>query len=201
MRARPLVCTLLLVAMTPVNAGHGFMNSFGDVEWFPDPGITPNEWTYRLDRADEQLALMRASGENKFSLPLEYAEEKLSEASAMIKAKDPAAARIALDYYDDYITRANVALESSSGAEQAALRSRFIDAVLEHIYLITVDYVDMPLKDRTMLSKFFETGILRYEAARDKLPKAARDALFFKEEEVRWSIEMTRQADAQGIVN
>ena len=40
-----------------VYAGHGFMNSFEDVEWLPEPGTTPDQIGYRLDNWHEQASL------------------------------------------------------------------------------------------------------------------------------------------------
>ena len=41
-------------------AGHGFMSSFGNIEWLPEPGETPDSAWYTLDGWEEESQLWRA---------------------------------------------------------------------------------------------------------------------------------------------
>lgn len=186
-----------------VHAGHGFMNAFADVEWLPDPGYTPDQAVYPLDRMGEQTELALVdSGDDAMARCLEFAREKLAEASAMIKAGDADSASLAVRLYDDYIGRAAASVEVEPVLEVSRRRQRYVNALLEHVYIMSVDYLDMPLGiRRTALSPLFATAMQHFEAQRAMLSKGEQDALFFKEEEIRWSLEMTDRADEQGITN
>ena len=59
----------------------------------------------------------------------------------------------------------------------------------------------MPLGVRTILSPLFSNAMADYERHSAKLPKSEKDVLFFKEEEVYWSLEMLSRADDQRITN
>lgn len=194
-----VVCTL---AITASHAGHGLMNSFADVEWLPDPGVTPDQLAYPLDRIGENAELQFArSADRKISLCLEFAREKLAETSVMIKAHDARAASFAMRLYGDYIERAAGIVDGAQASSTSERRHRFINAVLEHLYIMSVDYLDMPLGIRTMLSPLFATTMQHYETQSARLTKGERNALFFKEEEIRWSLEMAQRADEQKITN
>lgn len=197
------VLAACLAACAAAQAGHGFMNSFGDIEWLPEPGTTPDDFAYSFDRIGEraELALAGSSAES-LALCLEFAREKLAEISAMVKADDAQAAAVAVAHYRDYVERAAAAVAALPPAQLAEHRARYINALLEHVYIMSVDYVDMPLGIRQRsLSPLFEAAMRQFEAQRAALSKDEREALFFKEEEIRWSLEMTQQADEQKIVN
>ncbi|MDP6182377.1 MAG: DUF5667 domain-containing protein [Gammaproteobacteria bacterium] len=201
--ARLAVFVLSLLAAVAAQAGHGLMNSFGDVEWLPDPGTTPDQLTYPLDRIGERAELALAeSGEEALSLCLEFAREKLAEISAMVRAGEGQAAAAATAHYRGYLDRAAAAVEASPGTELSALRHRYVNALLEHVYIMSIDYMDMPLKIReSALAPLFATAMAHFKAQRAALSKGEKDALFFKEEEIRWSLEMAKRADEQGIKN
>lgn len=199
-RAVGAVC--LLVA-TGSHGGHGFMNSFADVEWLPEPGTTPDAWSYAFDRLQERATLVLAqSDEEVMTLAFEFAREKLAEASAMMRAGDAPAATRSLAHYEDYIGQAAAVVAAVPPGEDGEFRSRFIKAVLEHVYVMCVDYVDLPLGIRaTVLAPFFAATMDHFAAQRAALSKGEQDALFFREEEIRWSLEMVEQADIQKITN
>ncbi len=54
-----LLCFLLLVPGAAL-AGHGFMSAFGNIEWLPEPGRTPDSPWYRLDAWQEEGKLLLA---------------------------------------------------------------------------------------------------------------------------------------------
>ena len=202
MKARLLACIVCTLAITASHAGHGLMNSFADVEWLPDPGVTPDQIAYLFDRIDESTELQFAgSPDEKIALCLEFAREKLAETSAMIKDHEGDAASFAMRLYGDYLARVSAIVEGADPSRAAERRHRFINALLEHIYIMSVDYLDMPLEIRTRLSPLFGTAMRHYEAHSGRLPKGEKEAFFFKEEEIRWSLEMTQQADKQRITN
>ena len=184
------------------HAGHGLMNSFGDVEWLPDPGATPDQIAYPLDRMRERFELeLAGSAGAEMTLCLKFAREKLAEASAMVKAGDTDAATVAIEGYGAYIERAAEIVESRLKERVATRRHQFVTALLEHVYIMSVDYLDMPLGIRTVVSTVFTTAMAQYTATSSKLPKREKERLFFKEDEVQWSLEMIRQADLQHITN
>ncbi|MCZ6666339.1 MAG: DUF5667 domain-containing protein [Gammaproteobacteria bacterium] len=202
MKAELLAFVVSLLAITASHAGHGLMNSFADVEWLPDPGVTPDQITYLFDRIDESTELQfAASPDTEIALCLEFAREKLAETSAMIKALNADAASLAMQLYSDYVERVSAIIEGPQTSLTAERRHRFINALLEHVYIMSVDYLDMPLEIRTRLSPLFATAMRHYEAQSALLSKGEKDAFFFKEEEIRWSLEMTQQADKQRITN
>ena len=183
-------------------AGHGLMNSFGGIDWLPDPGATPNQFVYRIDLMDEGVALRLArSRDEELALYLGFAREKLAEASAMIKGGDATSATVAIDVYRDYIERAAATIGDDPADAAPDCQHRFITALLEHIYIMSLEYLDMPLEIRAAVSPVFTSTMDHYDAQSAKLSKREKDALFFKEEEVRWSLEMIRQADLQRITN
>lgn len=182
-------------------AGHGFMNAFADVEWLPEPGYVPGDWQYPLERLGEraELALAEAGAES-LALALALAKEKLAEASTLVKTGRGAQASRALGYYEGYLEAAAAQVATDAGADEE-LRARYLAALLEHLYILSIDYLDMPLGTREVLLPAMDATFARYEAAAAALPRAAKEAQFFKEEEIRWSLEMARQADVQGITN
>ena len=156
-----------------------------------------------LDVWAEQCHLWLADhGDDSTELAIRYAKEKLAEASVTLKASAAAAAGTALEYHLQYIRHAERAMQRRATAADPTLRYAFINGVLEHIYIASVDYVDLPLDIRAaQLESWFDTLLEAFTRQRAALSDADREALFFKEEEVRWSVEMTRQADAQRITN
>ena len=192
---------LALVSQQP-NAGHGFMNSFSEVQWFPDPGTLPSEMAYHLDMLQEQFKLsITSTPSEKISLVLELALEKLSEASTEIKRGLVESTLLALNNYERYMDLAESLVTDGDPDKRQIDSPEIIQKQFEHAYLIGVDYTDMPLGSREMFADFFAKNLARHEKLKTMLDKKAIDSLFFKEEEIRWSIEMTKQADLQKITN
>ena len=132
MKARLLACVVCTLAITASHAGHGLMNSFADVEWLPDPGVTPDQIAYLFDRIDERAELQFAtSPDAEITLCLEFAREKLAETSAMIKALESEAASFAMRLYGDYVERVSAIVEGAPTSQAAERRLRFINALLE----------------------------------------------------------------------
>lgn len=199
---RHALAALLVVVCANAQAGHGFMNAFADVEWLPEPGTLPGDWRYPLERLAERAELaLAAPGEARFALALAFAKEKLAEASAELAAGDAEAARAALAHWGAYVDAAAETVEAESDEAAGDRRQRLLDALLEHAYIMSIDYVDQPLGTRAVMLPMLDGAVERYERHAAALPRTAKEAMFFKEEEIRWSVEMARQADAQGITN
>ncbi|MEQ8230537.1 MAG: DUF5667 domain-containing protein [Gammaproteobacteria bacterium] len=193
MATRTALLVVLLVTGT-AHAGHGLMNAFADIEWLPPAGRTPADIDYPLDRAVETLRLAIADEPGRFALLLDFQREKLAETDALVRAGDGTAAALAVSAYLDYLERA-VALVDGDGTRARTLAT----ALLEHQYIMSVNYLDMPRASRSVVAGIIDAAGARYERLVADLPRTWREAQFFKEEEVRWSWEMARQADLQGL--
>ena len=195
------VCFLWLLLLVPVPtlAGHGFMTAFANIEWLPDPGRTPDSAWYRLDAWQEETKLWLArSPEAKVQLCLAFAREKLAELEAMVKAENAPAAETAADRYRVYVERAGQIVQSASdGAkptDTAPLAEVIANALLEHQYILSVIYEELPADARAVVLQVITTAQERYQHIAQLLPPKKKGALFFKEEEVRWSIQMAMRA-------
>ncbi len=224
MKSRPLqssllVCLLLVSSPAPFDfaplysgqastssgqawAGHGFVTAFGDIEWLPEPGRTPDSAWYQLDAWSETGQLWLATtARQTVDLSLGFAREKLAEAEAMLTAQDAAAAQVALDQYWYYIDRAEQALPPATDRQEEAtiaLVETLTTHLLEHQYILTIIHTDLSVASRGILREVLTTAQKRYPRIADRLPRKKRGALFFKEEEVRWSVEMALRENEGG---
>ena len=193
-----LVCFLLI--SSPAVAGHGFVTTFGDIEWLPDPGRTPDTVGYQLDSWSEAGQLWLATTARQVvDLSLGFAREKLAEAEAMLTAQNTDAAQVALEYYWYYIDQAEQALPKTvdgQDEETIALVEMLTTHLLEHQYILTIIHTDLSVESRNILREVFTTAQQRYPRIADRLPRKKRGTLFFKEEEVRWSVEMALREEA-----
>lgn len=194
---RGFVWCACVLACAAAHAGHGFFNAFADVDPLPAPGRTPDQAAYALDGLAESARLAWTSGPARFDLLRDYATEKLAELVAMVRNEAPAAAARAATHYASYLD-ALAAFVADQPAD-TDFAARYAQLLLEHQYLASLEYLDLPAAPRPRLAAVMAAVGERYTALVAGLPRAFRDAQFFKEEEVRWSWEMARQADAQGL--
>jgi|GEM_PF-1135435 len=189
----------LTLSLPPIAlAGHGFASAFGNIEWLPDPGRSPDSVLYRLDaiREEGQLLLARTAAD-KVRLCLTFAREKLAEVEAMIRAENSAAAATAAGRYRDYLERTKQ-LVSNEAADKESLAEQFATALLEHQYILSVIYPELPVSTRAGVLQAITTAHEQYQEVVKLLPPKKKGALFFKEEEVRWSVDMATRADDGG---
>ncbi len=179
-------------------AGHGFASAFGNIEWLPAPGRAPDSTMYRLDavREESQLLLARTATD-KMRLYLTFTREKLAEVEAMVKAENSAAAATAAERYTAYLDRAEEVVKNDTG-ETEALAEMLATALLEHQYILSVIYAELPVSTRSVVRQTITTAHERYQAVAKLLPPKKKGAFFFKEEEVRWSVDMATRADEAG---
>jgi len=179
-------------------AGHGFASAFGNIEWLPPPGRAPDSTLYRLDavREESQLLLARTATD-KMRLYLTFTREKLAEVEAMVKAENSAAATIAAERYTAYLDRAEEVIKSDTG-ETEVLAEMLASALLEHQYILSVIYAELPVSTRSVVRQTITTAHERYQAVAKLLSPKKKGAFFFKEEEVRWSVDMATRADEAG---
>jgi hypothetical protein len=178
-------------------AGHGFISAFGNIEWLPEPGRTPDSSWYSLDTWQEEgTLLLTRDPEAKIRLCLSFARKKLAELEAMVKVENTAAAEIAAGRYQAYVDRAQrVINEASEPTTKEALAEILATALLEHQYILSVIYEELPAGIRAVVPRVIAMAQDRYQAIAKLLPPKKKGALFFKEEEVRWSVEMATRAD------
>ena len=200
MNPRTIIFGLALSWIGAAYAGHGFMNSFADIEWLPDPGRTPDQFGYVFDTWEERARLALAStATDRYTMSLEFAREKLAEVEAMVRQRKTAAARIASAAYRYYIDSAAAALDEEDESLTGDLGERFAKSLLEHRYIMSVNYLDLPRGSRTVIGDVMIAASAHYERLTPQLDAAFKESLFFKEEEVRWSTELAQRADAQGL--
>jgi hypothetical protein len=191
-----LLCFLLLVPGAAF-AGHGFLSAFGNIEWLPEPGRTPDNPWYRLDTWQEEGKLLLARDpEAKVRLCLTFAREKLAELEAMVRAENASAAETAADRYREYIDRAqHLISDGTEATTKESLAEVMANSLLEHQYILSVIYEDLPASTRAVVLREIAIAQERYQDITKLLPPKKKGALFFKEEEVRWSVQMATRAD------
>jgi hypothetical protein len=200
MRAWRGTIGLIAAVWTPVLtfAGHGFMTAFGNIEWLPEPGRTPDSPWYQLDTWQEegQLLLARAP-EEKIRLCLTFAREKLAELEATVASHKLNAAEQAGQRYRAYIERAWQILRGELVDKEPSVEL-IANALLEHQYILSILYTDLPVGARAAVPPVITVAREYYTEVADLLPPKKKGALFFKEEEVRWSVHMATRVDENG---
>lgn len=197
MRAGGVTVGLIAAVWTPVLtfAGHGFMTAFGNIEWLPEPGYTPDSPWYPFDAWQEegQLLLTRVP-EEKIRLCLIFAREKLAELEATVASHKPDAAEKAVQQYRAYIERAwHILRQELADKEPSA--EFMANALLEHQYLLSVIYEELPVGARAAVPRVITVAQEHYTEVSGLLPPKKKGPLFFKEEQVRWSVQMATRAD------
>lgn len=188
-----------LLTASPAFAGHGFMSAFGNIEWLPDPGRTPDSAWYTLDAVKEEgKLLVTRDPATKLHLCLSFAKEKLAELEAMVKIEQRQAAQTAADRYQIYLKRAKELLDSQAEqAQKETLAESAATALLEHQYILATIYPDLPVNARQILLQTAAAAGAAYQEVSKLLPARKKGALFFKEEEVRWSLQMAARTDEE----
>jgi len=185
------------VCVGDASAGHGLINSFADIEWLPAPGVTPDAAHYPLDLAQEAAALrLTRAPAARLALLRAQARERLAELDAMVRARRPADAQQATDGYAAALRGIRQMLES---APEPARDRLYAEELLAHQYMLSTNYLDLPRDSRQSIAPMIALAREHYATLSARLPQRTRDALFFKEEEVRWSWEMAVAADEQGL--
>lgn len=179
----------------PAAGGHGMVTSFATIDWLPEPGRTPDEILYFLDTWGEQRELAAASGPSEtLAVSLRIAREKLAEVEAMVRAGNAPAARVAAGLYGALVERALAVLpdgrspEAEPGEETKALARSLCQALLEHQYILSVDYETLPHDSRRLLAEIVALADAAYRRAAPHLSQKDREPFLFKQNEVRWSV-------------
>lgn len=176
------------------------MNSFAGIDWLPPAGSTPADLSYRLERLREETQLLIAgTSEKRLPRLLGFARERLAELETLIKAHNAEAAASAITAYAAHLEQAITIVDGLDDAARPAHYLALATTLLEHQYIVSTDYLDMPRESRTVLAKIMQRAGADYARVRARLSRRTQESLFFKEEEVRWSWDQAQGADAQGL--
>ena len=97
-------------------AGHGFMNSFANIEWLPEAGLTPNQSFYFLDSFAEKIEILLSQGEgHQGEAYLKLSKEKLAEIVEMAKKERTKR----LNWLQDTILNISIELSKKIGMKKA----------------------------------------------------------------------------------
>lgn len=194
--ARSTLLAVALLAPATAVGGHGFTDAFTDIEWLPPPGATPADPGYFLDGWHERLQALRTRPPPaKMELLLAQAREKIAEAAAMIRSGDRAAAGAAIDGYAARIADACRLSATADGDAAEALAARLAEHLLQHQYIVSVEYPHWPAATRDAGGRLVAAARECYDRAVADLSRPGKDMLFFKEAEVRWSWTVAQEAD------
>lgn len=191
------LAVLALLLVPTAWAGHGLMNSFGGIAWLPETGPFPGSAAFLAEDTTERLQLrMAAKEDSRFALAVAQSRRKLATAEAALRAGKPAVAREALAAW---LARLDVAEATLPVEGDGTAARRFANELLEQQYIIATDYLDLPSGTRQLLQQVFVELAPRYQRVRQRLAPATQEALFFREEEIRWARQQTQAADEQGL--
>ncbi|MGR8919374.1 MAG: DUF5667 domain-containing protein [Gammaproteobacteria bacterium] len=194
--ASAVLALLLLCAGAAAEDG----GPFADVAGLPPPGYVPSDFLYSFDRFGERLELLfAAAGDETVDLCLAFAREKLAEAGQMVHAGQAGFAWVAAGLYVDYVERGGAALADAPAVAAAARRSRFAGALLEHVYLLSRAYREMPLAVREVAARpIVNAALLEADAAFAAMDAAGRAAFHRRREHLRAAVAAMWEADAAG---
>ena len=167
------------------------MNSFTNIEWLPEAGLTPNQNFYFLDSIAEKAEILLSLKEkNQEEVYLKLSREKLAEIVEMAKEKRIEEAKLATKYYLEYLSRGFEENRDEKEQEYLAL----LNTILEHRYILGFEYPELP-KDtrREILRNTDSTLISLYKKIEELLPRSLGDSLFFKKDEVNWIWEIATE--------
>lgn len=185
------VCGLLPVCTF---AGHGFSDAFADIEWLPPPGVTPADVWYPGEKAYECARLYLAgSHQAEVTRLLAYARERLAETVALVRSGRAEPAAVAAERYRGHVKAIRQTAETAPDDTAGELRQALAEALLEHQYMLSVEYPELPADGRQVLADIVSASMRDYAAIRASLPQDSRDMLYFKQEEAQWSWEVARK--------
>ena len=172
-------------------AGHGFMNSFANIEWLPKAGLTPNQSLYFLDSFAEKIEVLVSLKEgHQEEIYLKLSKEKLAEIVEMAKGKKIEEAKLATKHYLEYLNRGFEENQDEKDPEYLTL----LNTILEHRYILGFEYPELPKGTRReILRNTDSTLISLYEKIEALLPRSLSDSLFFKKDEVNWIWEIATE--------
>ncbi|MEM7542728.1 MAG: DUF5667 domain-containing protein [Pseudomonadota bacterium] len=189
------MASILLVLCDPALSGHGTLSAFTDPDVLVDPGRTPDQGDYDLDRSEEQARLDAAADPYiRYGVAYAICREKLAEVIAMADSGKPLAAQTALDEYArnlDQAWRAVVGIKRKSAPDIAG---HFVNTLLEHRYIASLYFSSMPSATAKMLERLAALATDYHAKALPLTPYTFAESIRLKEHEVLWSWEAARRA-------
>ncbi len=167
------------------------MNSFANIEWLPEPGLTPNQSFYFLDSLTEKIEILLSQRkEHQGKTYLKLSKEKLAEIVEMAKKERTEEAKLATKYYFEYMNRT---FEENKD-EKSQKYLTILNTILEHRYILGFEYPELPNGTRReILRNTDSTLISLYKKIEELLPRSLSDSLFFKKDEVNWIWEIATE--------
>ena len=121
-------------------------------------------------------------------------KEKLAEIVVMTKKGRPEKAKIALQYYFDYLNKALAEQNNEDASPKDKNHLKFLNAILEHRYILGIEYTE--LSEHAAHEIIEQTNanlMLLYKQIEVQIPVSLTDSLFFKKDEVNWIWEIANE--------
>ncbi len=188
---RHLLLLLSVVSSFHVNAGHGFFNSFEGITWLVDPGLTPAQLLYPIDKASEQLQINFEK--NPLTLKkiyMAFAEEKLAEGVSLLRRGDIKNYQEARKKYTHYLKALQSSFKEGDGVESTEYQKEYADRLLEHMYILSVEILSADISTHEYFLTLNKIASNHYHSMMQTLSRDFVGSHFFKKEEVKWSWEL-----------
>ena len=172
-------------------AGHGFMNSFANIEWLPEAGLTPNQSFYFLDSFAEKIEILLSQREgHQGEAYLKLSKEKLAEIVEMAKKERTEETQLATRHYFEYLNRAF----EENGNEKSQKYLTILTTILEHRYILGFEYPELTEGDGQQIIRNTDSALNSlYKKIEELIPRHLSDSLFFKKDEINWIWEIATE--------
>ena len=171
------------------------MSSFTNIDWLPEAGLKPDQKFYFLDSIAEKIEITLSTGEQYAGqTQIKLSKEKLAEIVVMTKKGRPEKAKIALQYYFDYLNKALAEQNNEDASPKDKNHLKFLNAILEHRYILGIEYTE--LSEHAAHEIIEQTNanlMLLYKQIEVQIPVSLTDSLFFKKDEVNWIWEIANE--------
>ncbi len=152
-----------LVMATPVVA------ALETAETLPiEPGITPDNILYPLDRGIEEIELAITTNEvSRANLRYRIAEERLAEADKMIEEEKPEFVDELVDEYETGLVEVNEEMDEAvaSGQDVSELSDRVAERAARHLAVLQRVYEKVPEQAKTAILHAIEMSSKHYVRA------------------------------------
>lgn len=169
------------------------MNSFANIEWLPEAGLTPNQSFYFLDSFAEKIEILLSQREgHQGEAYLKLSKEKLAEIVEMAKKERTEETQLATRHYFEYLNRAF----EENGNEKSQKYLTILNTILEHRYILGFEYPELPNDTRREILRDIDSSLISlYKQIEELLPRSLSDSLFFKKDEVNWIWEIATEGN------
>ncbi len=190
-----LLCLYLLPIRT--DAGHGLMNSFGNIEWLPDAGINPDQIFYPIDAWAEKIeSFFSTDSVGALAIYLKLSKEKLAEIVEMTKQDLVTEASVAEQQYLRYLSTISDENFYKDNVSSTNSELKLLNTLLEHRYILAIEYPDLPpITRKKVILKINNELETLYTKVESRIPQTQKDSLFFRKDEVAWIWEIAEESD------